>query len=169
LTIIQATICNSLGKVNPEADEVRSWTASTGYVYKMPTNPDKAPRAALSKESTPVPDALSKPSGEPQKAPDLELELERLAEESFAIHLKYGGDFIDENPITGRPGEFHLTSTGRKDKAAASQATKGPTTTTVATSKTIEESKKGSKTPETAAAPKPKRRKSKINTTAAAS
>lgn len=40
--------------------------------------------------------------------------MDRVAEESFMIHLRYGGDYIDENPITGRPGEFHLSSTGRK-------------------------------------------------------
>lgn len=43
-----------------------------------------------------------------------ELALQRGAEEAFWIHYNHGGDFIDDNPITGRPGDFHLTSTGRK-------------------------------------------------------
>lgn len=39
----------------------------------------------------------------------------RLAEQSFAIHMEYGGEYMDENPITGKPGEFRVSSTGRKD------------------------------------------------------
>ena len=30
------------------------------------------------------------------------------------VHMRFGGEYIDKNPITGRPGEFHLSSTGRK-------------------------------------------------------
>lgn len=118
-----------------------------------------------------------------QKPADGEATLQRLAEESFAIHLKYGGEFVDENPITGRPGEFHLSSTGRKDnKAAASavasassaatgaQASKGAAAaTTAGGAKAGEEPKKGSRSPETANLAKPKRRKSKIGPGAVAS
>ena len=37
----------------------------------------------------------------------------RFADESFAAHLRYGSEYMDQNPITGKPGDFHLTSTGR--------------------------------------------------------
>lgn len=36
--------------------------------------------------------------------------------------MKYGGDYMDEIPITGRPGDFHFASTGRNDKLAVPQA-----------------------------------------------
>lgn len=29
------------------------------------------------------------------------------------LHSRYGHEYIDENPITGQPGAFHLASTGR--------------------------------------------------------
>lgn len=40
----------------------------------------------------------------------------RLFEESINIFLKYGDEYMDENPVTGEPGAFHLSSTGRKEK-----------------------------------------------------
>lgn len=46
----------------------------------------------------------------------------RLAEESFAIHSAFGGDYMDEIPITGKPGDFHFASTRRTDKLAVPQA-----------------------------------------------
>ncbi|CAK7216296.1 Mediator of RNA polymerase II transcription subunit 6 [Sporothrix bragantina] len=36
----------------------------------------------------------------------------RVAEESYAIHMMYGGEYMDEQPITGRPGEFHIALAG---------------------------------------------------------
>ena len=80
---------------------------------------------------------------------------------------------MDENPITGQPGEFHLSTTGRKekDKLVVPAAAKGPTTTpnakqimTPTPLKTdIPPARKGSKadkSPRTPGMPKPKRRKS---------
>ncbi|KAF7561238.1 hypothetical protein G7046_g2901 [Stylonectria norvegica] len=59
------------------------------------------------------PDKTSKPAATTGKKND-ELALERLAEELFVLHMKYSGNYITENPITGRSGEFHLSSTGHK-------------------------------------------------------
>lgn len=96
-----------------------------------------------------------------------ELALQRLAEDSFMIHMKYGGEYIDENPITGRPGEFHLSSSGRKAvpppqlaKDAGIGPVSGPTINTK-----VDDKKDGKeKTPKSATMPKPKRRKSKMGT-----
>ena len=79
---------------------------------------------------------------------------------------------MDENPITGQPGDFHLSTTGReKDKLAAPSQIKGPTATTSkpkpqppALKTDVTASRKGSKSeksPKTPGLPKPKRRKSK--------
>lgn len=40
----------------------------------------------------------------------------RIFEESINIYLRYGDEYMDENPVTGEPGAFHLSSTGRKEK-----------------------------------------------------
>lgn len=91
----------------------------------------------------------------------------RLADESFAIHLRYGGEYMDENPIAGRPGEFHLSSTGRKDKLAVPQAGKKPSapatpsTSAKPTPSPLPKDTKADKSPKPGTTPKPKRRKSK--------
>ncbi|CAK7224381.1 Mediator of RNA polymerase II transcription subunit 6 [Sporothrix curviconia] len=36
----------------------------------------------------------------------------RVAEESYAIHMMYGGEYMDEQPISGRPGDFHIALAG---------------------------------------------------------
>jgi mediator of RNA polymerase II transcription subunit 6 len=117
-----------------------------------------------------MPDAVVKAGGVTQKSTNTALD--RLAEESFAISMKYGNEYSDENPITGRPGEFHLSSTGRKEKVTAPQPTKGPLTAPTVNTKVPADTKKDAKsdkTPKTPTMPKPKRRKSKIGPAAAAS
>ena len=48
-----------------------------------------------------------------------------FADESLALHLTYGQEYMDLNPITGKPGEFHLSSTGRKTAAGAAATGQG--------------------------------------------
>lgn len=97
----------------------------------------------------------------------------RLAEQSFAIHMQYGGEYMDENPITGKPGEFHLSSTGRQEKLRAPVL--NPLTTSlklpvVSESGSKKDTNKGDKTPKTPKTPtggvsKLKRKKSKAGMT----
>lgn len=108
----------------------------------------------------------NKTATEPKKA-DQPLN-SRLAEHSFMIHTQYGGDYMDENPITGQPGQFHLSSTGRKERLQALALPSLNTTlkspTTVAPDK---KDGKGDKTPKTPTGgiSKPKRKKSKAGAT----
>lgn len=92
-------------------DSARTWTPSQGDVYRQPSNANKA-------EDTPVEKSLpaNEEEGAKTKNSSLEVELQQLAEDSFFRHLKYGADYIDEKPITGQPGNFHVASTGRMEK-----------------------------------------------------
>lgn len=103
-----------------------------------------------------------------------QVSLDRLAEESFMVHMRYGGEYIDENPITGRPGEFHLSSTGRKvvpppqlSKQEGIGSISGPPT--INTKLDDKKDSKPDKTPKSATMPKPKRRKSKMSTSTSTS
>ena len=163
-------------KALPIAEGVRTWTPSRGHVYQQPTSPSTRLKDADSKDpDTPLPDTQT--TGPKTTAPSkaaTDAALDRLAEESFAVHLKYGGDYIDENPITGRPGDFHLAKTGRKAVAASAVATDaatlGPLPTRpapavggggVTAKEDARREGKAEKSPRTGAPPKPKRRKSK--------
>ncbi|KAI0517661.1 MED6 mediator sub complex component-domain-containing protein [Xylaria bambusicola] len=125
LSFRMATISSSLNKCFPAADEARTWTPSQGHIYKMSqATPNSRPRNAVeSKETTPRPDetaAANKNTSTSQlKKPDAVLssfDLVRHAEHSMLVHLQSGGDYENENPITGKPGAFNLSKTGRTDK-----------------------------------------------------
>ncbi|KAJ3575652.1 hypothetical protein NPX13_g3961 [Xylaria arbuscula] len=71
-------------------------------------------------ETTPRPDeaaAASKNTATSQsKKADAGLstfDLVRHAEHSMLIHLQSGDNYENENPITGKPGAWHLSKTGR--------------------------------------------------------
>lgn len=81
------------------------------------------------------------------------------------IHLRYGGEYMDENPITGKPGEFHLSSTGRKDKIPPPMAGKPNGLKPASEASPLTKDAKADKNGKAATAPpKPKRRKSKGGT-----
>ncbi|OLN85045.1 Mediator of RNA polymerase II transcription subunit 6 [Colletotrichum chlorophyti] len=172
------SIAEAMRKVLPATDSVRKWTPSLGHVYTTPESSalsrTQGTTAAAKEGSTPLPDgtpnnAAAKPAGAKKDA--TATALDRLAEESFAIHMRHGGDYFDENPITGRPGDFHFASTGRKDKIAPpppptqQQAKKKPAVNTK-TGDEVKKDGKGEKSPKTPTMPKPKRKKSKIATPA---
>lgn len=174
------SIASSISKAFPAADSIKKWSPAVGHGYKNPTTTvlNTRPRGSglESKEATPMPEsqtmatALTAAKSTNSSAPD-----EWLAEESFAIHTNYGGEYMDENPITGKPGDFHFSSTGRKDRlgVAGQQQGKGtgsgPGTPlpTLATLKALPDNSplskdiKTEKMGKTGGAPKPRRRKSK--------
>jgi mediator of RNA polymerase II transcription subunit 6 len=95
-------------------------------------------------------------------------------EESFSMSLRYGNEYMDENPLVGEPGAFILSSThahaqaqnqAAQNKAAqpAARGASAPTVQTISTSPTRKGSRGGGeKSPISPTIPgKPKRRKSK--------
>ncbi|KAI1150798.1 MED6 mediator sub complex component-domain-containing protein [Nemania diffusa] len=181
LNFRMTAITSALNQCFPAADEARVWSPSRGHVYKTAqTTSNSRPRNAIeSKEATPRPDGRAAPNrGAPDpKKPDPILstfDLVRHADHSMMIHMQSGGDYEDENPITGKPGAFNLSKTGRTDKLQIPGIT-ALNTTFKATSildlggkKTKEGSaKSGDKTPKTPTSgiSKLKRKKSKTGQT----
>ncbi|KAK0727344.1 MED6 mediator sub complex component-domain-containing protein [Lasiosphaeria miniovina] len=188
-----AAISNSIEKILPIANSVQTWTPAQGRVYQAPTSQQAGTASGTgknrdaSKDGTPMLEGMSKAAPAAAMAsintpPDMS-----LVEESLMIHERYGGDYMDENPITGKPGDFHLSSTGRKDKhpqqpggGAARNA--APLTLKDAALPALDtkvggdgnannplaknaNTGKETKSPKTPGLPKPKRRKSKIGST----
>lgn len=164
-----ATISSSIENLFTSANSIQRWTPSRGHVYKTPTVPRS--QGLEPREATPMPDGAGKAGPPAQKASKTELD-SRLAEESFAIHLRFGGDYMDEIPITGKPGEFHFASTGRTEKLAVPQTGKAGATnrlptldTKAAAENPLTKDSKADKTPKSSTMPgKLKRRKSKGGT-----
>ncbi|KAK3939554.1 MED6 mediator sub complex component-domain-containing protein [Diplogelasinospora grovesii] len=111
-----ATISSSISKIFPIAQSVQTWSPALGRVYQTPQSSQAQSTSRSqqgSKEGTPMPGATSTSST--TTTTTTAAQLDSLFEESIMIQERYGGEYMDENPITGKPGEFHLSSTGRKD------------------------------------------------------
>ncbi|KAI0442600.1 MED6 mediator sub complex component-domain-containing protein [Xylaria telfairii] len=182
LSFRMTTISSALKKCLPAADEARVWSPSRGHTYKAAqTTTNPRPRnTAESKETTPRPDgrAVSNKgtSASELKRPDPILstfDLGRHADHSMLVHMQYGGDYEDENPITGKPGAFNMSKTGRTDKlqvpgiTALDMSFKSTSILDLGGKKTKDGSAKtGEKTPKTpTGASKLKRKKSKTGQT----
>ncbi|KAI1648151.1 MED6-domain-containing protein [Daldinia loculata] len=170
LSFRMVTISSALSKCFAAADNARTWSPALGHMYKTaPSTTNNRAQALESKGATPMPEVQgSKAAPESKKTTQSVAVDSRLAEHSFLIHMQYGGDYMDENPITGKPGEFHLTSTGRKEKL---QTLALPNLDTSFKSSAItqpdKKDTKGDKTPKTPTGmpSKSRRKKSKAGTT----
>lgn len=125
--LYQATISHAIGNIFESANSIQKWTPARGHAYVTPT----IPRAGTlePKEATPMPEGSGSRTGQPSSSTTTSTKAEldaRLAEESFTIHSAFGGDYMDEIPITGKPGDFHFASTRRNDKLAVPQPQPAP-------------------------------------------
>ncbi|TFA98826.1 hypothetical protein CCMA1212_009406 [Trichoderma ghanense] len=173
------TISTAIARALPAAEAARKWRPSTGHVYHLPSTQSSSSqhpnKPQESKEQTPaVDDPNTKPASSTAAAAATTTKhdapsLDRVAEEAFMMHLRHGGEYIDEIPITGKPGEFHLSSTGRKPvlppqgagAATGISAMGGPPM--INTKLDDKKDSKADKTPKSATSPKLKRRKSKMS------
>ncbi|KAF4511125.1 hypothetical protein G6O67_002951 [Ophiocordyceps sinensis] len=160
------TISSAIAEALSAAEGARKWRASTGHVYQLPSSQTSSrQKGQVSSQDTPGPEGPAKPT--PASQNNDELSLERASEEAFMAHMRHGGEYTDENPITGRPGEFHLSSTGRKavppPKASTESsigAMNGPSLHAKGADK---KDGKTEKSPKSANLAKPRRRKSKMS------
>lgn len=130
-----------MSKFVSTAAALPDFSPSLGHTYMPPpsANRSKASDSQLSqasKENTPLPDTLGGSKKVLVSSDSSNFLSSRLLEESLQISLKYGDEYMDENPITGQPGDFHLSTTGRKDKEklAVPPSIKGPLTSPATTS-----------------------------------
>ncbi|KAK4104851.1 MED6-domain-containing protein [Parathielavia hyrcaniae] len=107
-----ASISSSIAKILPISAGVQSWSPALGRTYQTPTATSSTATATTTKqhEETPLPESIPRTS---RPAPTTTLPSARLLEEALGIHHQFGTHNLDENPITGKPGEFQLASTGR--------------------------------------------------------
>lgn len=101
------------------ASTLPNFSPSRGYTYMSPapTSLASAPSTQLtqqSKEISPVPDTQSQakstksqPTSKALSASDYQAA--RMMAESFALSVRYGNEYMDENPLVGEPGSFILS------------------------------------------------------------
>lgn len=172
-----------MSKFITTAEALPNFSPAIGHTYLPPTSnrpkPTDSQPGQMSKENTPMPDSLAaQKSGTTSSAnPHLS---HRLLDESLRISARYDDEYMDEYPITGQPGDFHLSTKSRVEASrlavppimkgpltavAKSAALPSPLTTDIPPARKDSKSGKSPKTPGTAGgAPKLKRRKSKAPT-----
>ena len=109
----------SLNKLLSVASSLPIFTPSRGHTYFTPavkilSSSFNSQATQTSKEGTPMPE--SQGSAASSKAPltsgktsTADLRDASLLAESFALSLRYGNEYMDENPLVGEPGSFILT------------------------------------------------------------
>lgn len=169
---------NALTNAISKVSELPNFSPSLGHTYMPPVPPrTKAITSAFSqtsKENTPMPDSLATETKNSSNNFSNNVLANHLLEETLNITLKYGDEYMDENPITGTPGDFHFSTTGRKEKEklmvpptskAAGFGLSGKPSLPTPLKTDLGMQKKGSKgekSPRTPGSGKPKRRKSKV-------
>ncbi|KAI9788543.1 MAG: Mediator of RNA polymerase II transcription subunit 6 [Candelina submexicana] len=182
----------SLTQFLSTASHLPLFTPSIGHTYAPP--PSKPLTSALntqqssqaSKGSSPLPETPSqsqttttrstKPPLTSTSTSATDFQEARSLAESLSLTLRYGSEYMDENPLVGEPGAFHLSSTHAHVQAQNQAQNKVPTGAKTsapptplqkplqvpAPAQARKGSKGGEKSPTTpGGAPKPKRRKSK--------
>ncbi|KAI1001905.1 hypothetical protein K3495_g6299 [Podosphaera aphanis] len=167
---------SSLHKFFSSASALPIFSPSLGHNYLLPTvrsslSHNQQGTSQNSKENSPTPDRIQNKNTSKNTGTSFDTNsvlATRLLEESINIYLKYGDECMDENPITGEPGAFHLSSTGRKEKSVLSAAINGPLELPKPTSLKTDISlaskdKSGEKSLKSPGTSKPKRKKSKTS------
>ncbi|EKD16417.1 uncharacterized protein L3040_008518 [Drepanopeziza brunnea f. sp. 'multigermtubi'] len=185
-------IISSLNKVATSMTTLPDFSPALGHVYIPPPTSKRGKNvepqlSRASKENTPLPEPLQASQKPPPAAATIGSNYldNRVLEEAINASMTYGDDYMDAIPVTGQPGDFHFSSTGReaKDKLMVPGPVKGPLHVPSKTAKpvpapsplktNIPAERKGSKaekSPKTPGMAKPKRRKSKaVGATPAAS
>jgi mediator of RNA polymerase II transcription subunit 6 len=163
------------------AEKLSDFSPSLGHTYLPPNFNRRKTADSLngqhSKENTPMPDSLNVP----KKALTTSKNLHSVMNESLGISERYDEEYMDDYPVTGQPGNFHLATKGRVEAnklMVPPAVTRGPLTvpakpaplkTDIPPARKDSKSGKSPKTPGTAGIPKPKRKKSKAPATGSVS
>ncbi|KAK4236234.1 MED6 mediator sub complex component-domain-containing protein [Achaetomium macrosporum] len=102
-----ASLSTGVSNILSTASSMSSWSPARGRTY--PTPAASASSSAARQRETTTTSTTNLPDSS-------------VLEEALAIHHQFGNQYMNENPITGKPGDFHLSSTGRKGVSLSAAA-----------------------------------------------
>ncbi|KAL8904465.1 MAG: hypothetical protein Q9171_007043 [Xanthocarpia ochracea] len=115
-----STVC-SLNKIIVTASGLPTFTPASGHTYLPPAPKTLASAMSTqmsqtSKESTPMPgsqDSTSARTSSTSKpfSSDQDFESPQLLQASLELSMRYGHEYMDDNPLVGEPGSFLITKT----------------------------------------------------------
>ncbi|KAL8709023.1 MAG: hypothetical protein Q9225_007519 [Loekoesia sp. 1 TL-2023] len=125
------TTVTSLNKVIATTSALPIFTPALGHAY-LPPAPKSLNLATstqlsqTSKESTPMPgtqdSTLTKASS--KALLDHDMQSAQLLQNSLNLSLRYGHEYMDDNPLVGEPGSFIITKTREVQQPASQPKTK---------------------------------------------
>lgn len=122
---------SSLNKIIAIASGLPTFTPALGHAYLPPAPKTLASTMSTqmsqtSKESTPIPSTQdSIPTRTPlttKSLANLDFQSPQLIQASLELSLRYGQEYMDDNPLVGEPGSFIITKT--RDSQQMSQQPK---------------------------------------------
>ncbi|KAL8817417.1 MAG: hypothetical protein Q9223_003750 [Gallowayella weberi] len=125
------SVASSLDKTIATASSLPTFTPTLGHTYLPPASRALASTMSIqmsqtSKESTPMPgtqDSTSTRTPVTTKPfSNLDYQSPQLLQASFELWLRYGQEYMDENPLVGEPGSFIITKS--RDNQQLSQQPK---------------------------------------------
>lgn len=128
----------ALQKFYKAATDLQFYTPDRGYTYHSPIASTKSkPLNSLestrtSRAGSPIPDTASQTSLQPAagaKESQTQGNDDRAIANSFSLAVRWGNEYMDENPLIGEPGALKLSSTSRQlkdqqDRNSAAEASK---------------------------------------------
>ena len=133
--VSQLSAVTSLTKLLSAASTLPTFTPATGHTYLSQQAKNATPSTSIhatlaSKENTPMPEGTPMPATQdtastkghasPKAASDTDYQGLQLQNESFSLLMRYGNEYMDENPIVGEPGNFKLAKSTNPALAAFS-------------------------------------------------
>jgi mediator of RNA polymerase II transcription subunit 6 len=115
------SVTNLLGKFHETAAAMQFFTPATGHTYFPPMGKPKAKpgleSTRTSRANSPMPDSSSQTGSMSQTTKDVpEVNDDTAIYESFNMALRWGSEYMDENPLVGEPGSFVLAHSSRNLK-----------------------------------------------------
>jgi len=103
-------------KAYQTAGSLQYYSPEKGYSY-FPSSQKPKPSAGLestrtSRAASPIADTASQTSARQGKESSHQDD-DRAIFNSFNLAIRYGSEYMDENPLTGEPGSFKLSTTNR--------------------------------------------------------
>ena len=137
-TLLQLSTVTSLTKMLSAASTLPDFTPALGHTYLPPTSKNPTPGSSFqntqtSPVGTPIPTtSMTRPDAQEttstktsarSKVIDNDVQSSQLLATSFDLFLRYGNEYMDENPIVGEPGAFKLSKARDSGLAASTAAT----------------------------------------------
>ncbi|KAI9742059.1 MAG: Mediator of RNA polymerase II transcription subunit 6 [Cirrosporium novae-zelandiae] len=122
----------SLTKFLSTVSSLPYFTPTLGYTYmspgvKLQDSISNQPLSQASKENTPIPESQGakspKQSLVSKNASSADIQEAMLLAESLNLSIRYGNEYIDENPLVGEPGAFILSKVHEKPQGSTQSKT----------------------------------------------